>query len=322
LQTDSNSKLKAVRHGPARAKSADPLRENFFQLLLRSYRTAEKQGKGLAVYHSCAELAYGLCGERWAQHTIFPAEFALVRRFLKEAGLSAADPDSVTRLNLMANPWAAAWTDALQALDRGQFGSVCAVSGGELLRSALAQGRGVVCAHHHTLFAPLFWTWLDREDIAPGVLIREWEKTARPVAARTPGNQALEGARELKAALEMLRQGGMVHIMADGYKGNRKITLPFCNRQRGFETTFVELALMAGAPILTVAARFSGDGRIRIEIGPALADDPRQDRAARTERLLRQFVAHLQQQWQEHPADISWFQMQRHLNLPAAAAHE
>ena len=94
------------------------MRENFFSLFLRSYRIAEKQGKGLAVYHSCADLVHRLCGERWAQHTIFPAELALARRFLDETGLAQADPAAAVQLNLMANPWAFTWTEA-KALAEG-----------------------------------------------------------------------------------------------------------------------------------------------------------------------------------------------------------
>src|SRR5207249_816597 len=106
-------------------------------------------------------------------------------------------------------------------------------------------------------FAPLFWTWLEHARIAPGVLIREWSK-ARP-AGQAPDSKtrALEGARELKAAVDGLRQGGLVHVMADGYEGTRKQVVGFCNRQRGFETTFIELALMSAAPIITVGVSFA-----------------------------------------------------------------
>jgi len=315
LPIDPAAKQPAVRHGPARARSSDELREGFFRLFLRSYRIAEPQG-GLAVYRSCARHVHALCAERWARETIFPAETALVRRFLRETGLTPGDAAAVEQLNLMANPWAATWTDALQGMERGAFLSLCQVTGEDILRTALAGGRGVVCAHHHTLFAPLFWNWLAHGGIPAGALIREWVKTRPAADAQDLKTRALEGARELKNAVDTLRAGGLLHVMADGYEGSRKTVLEFCGRRRGFETTFIDLSLMTGAPILTVAVRFSGDGGIGIEIGPALRDDPRLARAARTEALLKQYVAHLDRQWLAHPADISWFQMKRHLGLP------
>ena len=95
-----------MQHGPSRARSQDPLREDFFRLFLRSYHAAQKQGRGLEVYRASAKFAFRLLAEPWARQTIFPAELALVRRFLAETGLPG-DPDTVAQLNLMANPWAA-----------------------------------------------------------------------------------------------------------------------------------------------------------------------------------------------------------------------
>jgi lauroyl/myristoyl acyltransferase len=306
-----------VQHGPSRARSGDPLRDGFFELLVRSHRVARKQGKGLAVYRSCADWAHRLCGERWAQHTIFPAQLDLVRRFLRETRAAGSSEEASIQLSLMANPWAAAWTAELQELERADFAAVSRVEGAEHLKAALQARRGVVCAHYHTLFAPLFWTWLRHADIAPGVLIREWVKSEPTPAVPAAGTAALAGARELKSAIDSLRGGGMVQVMADGYQGKRKSTLVFCNRLRGFETTFIELATMSAAPILPVVTRFTANGSITFEIGRALADDARQGRSARTESLLRQFVTHLERHWRAHPADISWFQMNRHLALPA-----
>lgn len=320
MSPDPAAKQQPVRHGPARARSGDELRDNFFRLFLRSYRIAGEGGHGLTVYRACAAHVHRLCGEDWAQRTIFPAESALVRRFLGGTGLQVRDPRLEEQLNLMANPWAATWTEALQQMTRADFTAICSVTGEQILHTALAEGRGAVCAHYHTLFAPLFWTWIKHAGIPAGILIREWAKTRRAAEAGDPRTRALEGARELQTAAGTLRKGGLVHVMADGYEGSRKTVLAFGNRQRGFETTFIDLALMTGAPILTVAVKFSADGGIGVEFGPALRDDPALPRAARTQALLQQYLAHVLRHWQNHPADISWFQMKRHLDLPPMGA--
>jgi lauroyl/myristoyl acyltransferase len=321
VASEAPARRPAVRHGPARSRSGEALRERFFALYLRSYALAGP-GRRLGVYRSCARQLHALCGEDWARATIFRAEAALAGRFLEEAGvLPPGDPAAraaALRLSLMANPWAAIWTEPLQALGRDEFFSVCTLRGEERLREALAAGRGAVCAHYHTLFAPLFWTCLEHAGIAPGVLIREWVKTRRPQEAADPRARALEGARELKAAADALRAGGLVQVMADGYEGARKTELAFGNRRRGFETTFIDLALAARAPILPVSAALSADGGIAIEVGAPLRDDPVLERAARTRALLEAFAAFMAREWRAHPGDISWFQMARHLNLPAA----
>jgi lauroyl/myristoyl acyltransferase len=317
VRTEVKTNQPAVLHGAARARSADPLRENFFLLFRRSYRIAEKKGEGLAVYHASAALTYRLCGEPWAQETIFPAEASLVRRFLAETALPVSDRESVVQHSLWANPWAATWTGTLQALGRDHFELLCSVSGLEHLRAAQATGRGIVFAHAHTVFEPLFWTWLAHEGIAPGVTIWGWAWGRKPSEIRDPRISTLEGARELHSAVATLRRGGLLHVLADGHRGNQKIILPFCNRQRGFARTFAELALSTNAVVMPVMVKSAAGGSISIQIYPVFAESRSGgDPAERIELLVRQYVEHLQRIWQACPADIPWYQMRRHVDLP------
>jgi len=303
-------------HGPARVRSRDELRENFFRLLLRSYLLAQKKGEGLAVYRSSAGMVHRLCGEPWAQQTIFPAESALVRRFLAQTELPAANADAIVQRSLMANPWVATWMKVLDRLDRRDFASLCSVSGKENLRAALATGRGVVLAHAHTLFVQLFWIWLRHEGIPPGVTIWQWAWGKKPEQILDPRTRALATARELHASMQSLREGGLVQILADGHNGNQQIELPFCNRRRGFRTTFAELALSANALVLPVLVSLAAEGSISIQIDPPFADAPLDhERGKRIESLVRQYADHLHGVWRTHAADIPWFQMKLHLGF-------
>ena len=308
-------------HGPARVRSRDELREGLFRLLQRSYTLAARRGGGLEVYRSSAALIHQLCGERWAQETIFPAESVLVRRFLAEAGLEAADPARAVQHSLMANSWISTWAAILMRLERAQFRSLCEVAGEEHLRAALAAGRGTVLAHSHTLFVQLFWTWMKHQDLDPGVSIWRWAWGRKPEEIRDPRVRAIESARELHAAKKALRRGGLVQVLADGLQGSRKIGLPFCNRLRGFETTFAELALDAGAAVVPANVMLAADGRLHIEIGRPFAAPPEDgERSARVRWCLEGYVEHLRRLWREHPSDVSWYQMKRHLDLPRADA--
>ncbi|MBI2311673.1 MAG: hypothetical protein HYU77_04125 [Betaproteobacteria bacterium] len=307
----------------ARVRTLDPLRENFFKLLRRSYLIAEKNGGGgLAVYRSCAEMIHRLCGEPWARSTIFPGETALVRRFLAETGLPARNPDAVVQHSLMGNSWPPTWTAILLNLPRGKFESVCSVRGAENLRSARAAGRGIVLTHSHSLFSQMFWAWLEHEGIAPGVTLWQWTWGRKRKEVKDPRVMALEGARELHGARKALRDGGLVHVMADGqWGGAQQIVLPLWNRQRPFRPAFAELALGANAQVIPVDVSLAADGGIAIEIGSPFGDQPAgRDLAQRVEGLVREYVEHLSRRWREHPADIPWFQMKRHLAYPPAAS--
>jgi lauroyl/myristoyl acyltransferase len=293
------------------------MREAFFAMLRRSYLMAARTGDGLEVYRSSAELVRMLCGQAWAQTTIFPGETALVRRFLKEAQLPVTDPRAVLQHSLMANPWVATWSGILKEMSREAFLSLCTVAGAEYLRETQASGQGVVVAHCHSLFAQLFWTWLRVENIDPGVTIAQWTWGRKASETSDPQVRAIETARELHLAMGTLRRGGCVHILADGFRGNEQIVLPFFNRRRGFRTTFAEFALTAHARIVTATVALQTDGRILIEINPPLAGaEDTDDRPAQVERLVRQYAARLRAFWLQHPGDLPWFQMKRHLDLP------
>jgi lauroyl/myristoyl acyltransferase len=317
LNSETEGKLQTLPHGPARVRSRDELRENFFRLFQRSFLLARRQGGGLDVYRSCAETVHRLCGEPWAQRTIFPSETALVRRFLSETGLSVANPGIIVQHSLMANPWVPTWFSPLQTLERSEFLRVCRVTGVEHLHSARRSGRGIVFAHSHTLFVQLFWVWLKHERIRPGVTIWQWAWGRKPEEIRDPRIRVVESARELHAATTALRKGEFVHVLADGDKGGRQIMLHFCGRQRGFRTTFADLAVAENAQILSTHVTLSADGQIRIDIKAPFSDVPSSIETGEKIRLLvSQYASHLHALWRANPGDISWFQMKQHLDLP------
>jgi lauroyl/myristoyl acyltransferase len=306
-------------YGPARTRSQDELRENFFRLLQRSCLIGAKQGQGIAVYRSIARTLHNLCGEPWVHATIFPFETRLVRSFLSETGLPAAKPQSIVQKSLMANAWLAVANTVLQKLNRPDFVSLCTVSGSENLHAARAGGRGVMIAHSHTLFAQLFWCWLEHEGIASGVTTWQWAWGKSRGETQDPRTRALESARELHAAVATLREGGLVHVVADGDKGARETVLPFFNRRRGFRPAFAELAVTTSAPVITVDVTLAVDGGILIEIGkPFTEDSPDDHRTRRVEALVLQYAEHLRERWRSYPADLPWFVMRQQLLLPRA----
>jgi hypothetical protein len=59
------------------------------------------------------------------------------------------------------------------------------------------------------------------------------------------------------------------------------------------------------------------DGKMTMEIEPPFADDPAAPRAARVERLVREYAARLERRWQREAAQLPWGDMTTHLRLPA-----
>ena len=317
MPAEAGAGKKIPVYGPPPIGPRDPLLQNFVRLLRNSYLQTEARGEGLEMYRSCAAQLSGMCGERWVQRTILRDDHLVARTFLKETGLPVPDPEAFLRHSLMANLWRLVWYGLLERFDRRDFDAICSVTGAEHLRAALAAGRGIVVTHIHAVLAPAFWIWLEHQGIPTGVTIWQWRWGSKAAGTNDPKVRTVESARELHLAMRTLREGGLTQILPDGHQGSRKVVLPFFNRQRGFEPTFVDLVLATGACIVRPVIRIALDGGISIDIEPPITDGSSgRDRAETTDALMRQYVAHLEKHWRGHPADIPSFQMQRHLQLP------
>ena len=304
--------------GPEFPKSQDRLREGLYELLRRSYERAEEKGQGLAVYRSSFQVLRALAEQPWAQPTIFPAESRLVRQFLAQTKLRPADAGKLVSRSLLLHAAAATWRRTLQRMARAPFLSLCDVSGEEFLKDALAQGRGVMVLHRHTLFASLFWSWLEHAGYVPGVTLGHWAWAPGSRGAREdPKAWVPEVARELMGAAASLRAGGLAHVFADGIVGARPIELEFCNRRRGFRPAFAELALGTNSLMLSAGVDMRADGRLAVRVEAPLADDAALPRAERGARLVREYAARLRERWEEDPAQLPWNDMLNHLRFPA-----
>lgn len=309
--------------GPARVKSRDLLREKMLELFTRSFQRAEKQqrGFGFNVYRWASNMVYRLCGEQWAQATIFPSEVLLARKFVVESRLQVTNVQAFIQHALMANAWSSTWTAHLLALEKEQFRLYVKVLGMEQLRAAMKEGRGVILAHAHTVFSQLAWRLFEHEGLPEGMTLWQWTWNRPRDQLNDPKIRALEGAREIHAATGKLRDGGLVHALADGGRGGDKVAVAFHNRRRVFQPTFAELAIASRAHVLPVDVVMSIDGQILFEIGPPFEDDSETgDRNARVERLVRRYADHLARRWNSHATNLPWRQMTRHLECPRLEA--
>jgi len=307
--------------GPARVKSQDPLRENLLELFARSFQRAEKheRGSGFKVYRWASSMYYRLCGEQWAHTTIFPATTELAKKFVTETGLQVTNVHAFVQHALMANSWASTWTGPILELEKDRFRLYVKGLGLEHLRAAIKAGKGVILAHSHTVFSQIAWRLFEHEGIPEGMTLWQWTWDRPREQLEDPKIRAMEGAKEIFLATRALRDGGIVHVLADGKRGGEKVAVNFCNRRRVFQPTFGELALGGKTPcaVLPVDVVLSIDGQVLVEIGPPLEmGDGIADRNERVERLVLSYVSHLARRWSSHAGNLPWGQMMRHLDSP------
>jgi hypothetical protein len=287
-----------VLFGPRPLRIADPLLESLIELLRQS-----------GEYRGSMQLLLRLAREPWAQGTIFPEESRLARRFAAENATRLAEPADFVARNLQANVWRLLWLEPLSAAPLAQFEATCSVRGAEHLHAALAAGKGAILAHAHTVVTQLFWTWLRHARIDAGVTLWQWawSNTRAYGDMQDAKVRALKSARELYAAAGLLRAGGLVHVLADGPEGSRRLELPFFGRSRSFATSFAELALHGGAPVLGVFVSLGDEGSVVIDIEPIPAAP---DAAA----LVGNYVDWLGRQWRQHAGALPWPDVRIHLS--------
>ena len=317
------TKPRTAKPGPltlSRKPSEDPLLENLYTLMRRSFLTARARGKALEAYEGIARTWSQMCAEPWVQGTLFQKESELARKFLRETRIPTKDPEGAVRRSLSAQGWTRIFGVVLEQLERREFAAFCTVTGKQHLDAALAAGRGVVIAHTHTLLGELFWSWLDHAGIDRGITLLQWAFTKTAEQAADPKTRAIETARELKTCMDLLRSGGLVHAFGDGQDGREAIRLAVHNRLRPYRVGWATMAVGAKSPVITASVALGAGGRVSIMIGPPIgADTPGLSDKQRVDALVRGYAQHHEKLWLARPANITAYHMKQHIDFPPVA---
>jgi lauroyl/myristoyl acyltransferase len=300
----------------SRKPSADPMLENLYTLFRRSYLAARTRGKGNEAYQGIGRSWSAMCAEPWVQGTLFQNEGKLVAQFARETGIQAKD---LIHRSLAANGWTRIFGVVLEQVEKREFAGVATVTGKQHLDAARAAGKGVIIAHTHSLLGELFWTWLDHAGIERGITLGEWAFSKTKEEALDAKTRAVETAREMRACVESLRAGGLVHAFADGQTGDAKIDVPMLKRLRPYRVGWAMMAAAAKCPVLTAAVSLGQGGKVSISIGAPLATEAAElTDKQRVDALVRAFAKRHEKLWLERPANITWYHMKQHLEFPKA----
>lgn len=129
----------------------------------------------------------------------------------------------------------------------------------------------------------------------------------------------------LSTAREVLSEGGVVDVSADGEHGTSTgETYEFHNRLWSFKPTFAELALLTNSDVYAVVLSAPGSKTAALEgqrpafnyIGPFHKADTTLPHSEQIKFLLDQYVSILEKEWSEKPWIVPLRVMIRHLNIP------
>ncbi|MFN8443075.1 MAG: phosphopantetheine-binding protein [Caldilineaceae bacterium] len=187
------------------------------------------------------------------------------------------------------------------------------ITGLARLATSKETGAGVILASHHALARH----WLRLHELSEYTIFGINEVIEREQIEHAQG-AAILFARQLELATQTLRRGGVVMLGPDGYQGSGPgRTLPFHGRLRHFRTTFAELALLTGAPILPLVSEMQPGQPITMHILPPLdAGAAHLPDAVRIEQLSDQYLQHVDRAWRTMPWMLPWYQMEKHLACP------
>jgi amino acid adenylation domain-containing protein len=260
-------------------------------------------------------LLYRLLQQPWVQQRYLPNQRALIKRFV--GGLEP--PSALKNLssdNLVAR---CLFFGALSHFNlRGTIFSRIAkgaipVEGLAMLETAHAQQQGVILLSSHRYQAPYFRSLqLTRSVIGDMELLIKNVKFDQRMA------EQILYARQLELARQTLQQGGVISIAPDVSRGHgTAITMPFHGRMHPFRTSFADLALLTNAQIFFVASDLQAYNRFSFQlVGPFDMGTSAMGYAERVQHLMKQYAAHLRQQWARNPWALPWWLMSEHLACP------
>lgn len=237
------------------------------------------------------------------------------------------DSKTALRRHLECN-LAMSWRlQAISECSDDQFERWVHIEGLEHIAAAQSAGRGVVLANSHygsgktmlIILARLGYEIysLDRRDIFSMLGVPEAKKI-HSIGLGDKNNTFF--LKQVFQARTALKDCGLLHIAADGFKGQSGLECGFLGRKRLFPGSFAELAVQSDAVILPTFAPIDSDGRINFHILPALKDAADADHESRVNCLIEQYVSLLIERWSQDPGGVHENDLGIYCDLPFAEA--
>ena len=232
----------------------------------------------------------------------------LVRRNLDTAFGAEYSPEQKERIGRehfagMAGNIAAG--ACLSQVPAGELQKLVDVEGFEHLINALSSGKGVVALLGH------LGNWELLARLTPQMFpcecgsvyqslsnehIDAWIRRTRA----TEGLHLFQRKEGFHSAMELLRKGGVVGVLADQHAGDSGLWCPLFNRLASTSPLVATMALRTGAAVVGIALYTSPKGRWRLVFRPAIALP--KETAAATAKLNLELEAMIRQQ----PSDWLW----------------
>jgi amino acid adenylation domain-containing protein len=266
-------------------------------------------GKIVLPYAMGARFLAWCCDRQWIQSTLFRRQVRLVQECLPLVTRSANDQSDVIRQSLACNLWGQWRRAALSQCTSEEFERWVTVTGFPILQESCQEGHGVVLITSHLASLGVLWAALHRGGFDDLFGVGYRYSFFEVPEGLSLGSQLYEGKRVLK-------RGGIVMIVADGYMGSsRGIEFSLFGRRRVFRTGFAELAVSTGAAIVPASVSMDTTGHVDVRFLPPL-EIPGLSHEQQIESLVLQYVEILRREWAENLGNLRWKHLEKFLQLP------
>lgn len=300
--------------------------------LLLNKRNVQKANNYFNSRKGSKNIPYGLgskiiswfCKTRFAREEYFKGKQELFGEFL-DALPGEHDKAKLIPIGIYSN-FLKGWRgSSLSWMSERKLRKYVTINGLEHLEIAQKEGKGVIILNSHfglaqvslTLFPILGYKEFYTIVRAKGLESLKFEGINEKVSPKLlafKDNSQSELFKQMYRAREVLNNGGIVHLLGDGYHGMSSITLPFLGKLRGFRPSYVDLSLSTGAVILPVFNDCAMKGKITVDILPPLdkGDENMKPEDARL-YITEQYVKLLEERWLAQPWNINWRFIEKHL---------
>lgn len=281
-------------------------------------------GGRLIPYSVGTHLIFRFCNSDYAVNVHFKKRIRLLKEFLSnmEGGPVINDllPDIL--ISNFLRPWRSM---AISRMSPGKIKKYVRIEGLEKIDKPLSAGRGVVLVSSHFGFAESALT------VFPAFGYKDFYTVVRAKGSTSMKFAGLDEKRKpnmlvfkdhsnselfkiMFKAREILKNGGIFHILGDGYHGKSSITMEFLGRIRGFRGSFAELGISTEADIIPIFITSDNLGKLTYHLEDSLDKGSEEmNHNKRVEYIVKQYKDLLENRWKKEPQHINWGFMDKYL---------
>jgi len=264
------------------------------------------RGRWIIPYQQGIKIQRFWFRQRWVQRLFFHRQLKLLKKMVGLSGNSQADMDDLILCSLMTNTWKK-WRKVV--LSREENHTWSTVEGLERLLTAKKGNRGIILVTTHSLRTSLL------RSVIRSCGLKEIYSIHHEKDITGHSHLMAAYARQLVEAQKVLKQGGILSIAGDGFRGDTGSSQPFYGRMVPFRSGYADLALRTGAVLLPVFEYFTIDGHLKLEIAPPI-EPPVGGREIQIEGIKQQYIQALIERWPRLLPSTSWFKLQQIWRMP------